>query len=560
MNKLQKTKRQPAAAAMAVAAAACFAASSAHGFKLDAGPDWTMNLDNSIQYTMGWRAQNQDPAIANHFAYGSGDAKFPKKGDMVTNRIQDLIEFDGTYRKTMGFRVSGTVFKDFAYNDSAKNSSALGGVTNYAGNTYTDATKRYFVEGGELLDAFVFVNSHINDTPVYLKLGRLTQYWGNAFFFGFSNIGYSQHPIDYIKGFANPGSEVKELFLPRKQILVAADITPELSVAAQYFFEYRANRYPESGTYLGFFDPLFNGPNAPGTLAGFGVTGNRGIVEPPNRNGNWGVKVSWSPKEVGGDIGFYYRKFDEVDPWLAQLTPTLQMQNPINQKAELIGISFEKGFGLISTGFELSQRRNTALNSTPFNVLPVGGAAAKGTLTNFIANTFVQLGTTPLWNSGILLAEMSYTHLNKVTENPSMYFGEGFASCAPPVTWRDGCSTKNSLALAMLFEPQWLQVFPGIDISAPISYTVGVKGNPAYRASGFYGERTNIYSLGAKFTYQGKTTLAIQYNGYKWRTNTKGTDPISGQQTYQGNNFFGGIGAVGINDRGWLQVTLKTSF
>lgn len=543
----------------AIFASCCFTMGGAQAFQIDAGPEWVLRLDNSIQYTAGWRAQKQDPAIANHFAYGSGDAKFPDRGDMVTNRIQDLIEFDGTYQRTKGFRLSASIWKDFAYDDKAHNSPALGGISSYRDNTYTDYTKRFFIQGGEILDAFVFLNTEVNDKPVYLKAGRLTQYWGNAFFFGFSNIAYSQHPIDYIKGFANPGSEVKELFLPRKQVLVAVDITPELSVAAQYFFEYRSNRYPESGTYLGFFDPLFNGPN---TLPLVGLPeGTLGIVEPKDNNRNWGVKVSWSPEVVGGDLGFYYRQFDEVDPWLAQLSPTgTKLQNPVNQKAKLFGISYERAFGLISTGFEVSHRRNTALNSTPFNVLPVGGEAAKGNLTNVIANTFVQLGTTPLWDTGILLAELSYTRLNKVTKNQNMYFGEGFAACAPPVDWRDGCSTKNSLAFAMLFEPQWLQVFPGIDISAPISWTVGLKGNPAYRASGFYGEQTNIYSAGIKFTYQQKTSLTFQYNGYNWRTHTIGPDPVSGQPVYLGNTGFGGIGAIGINDRGWFQATFKTSF
>ncbi|MCK9284654.1 MAG: DUF1302 domain-containing protein [Rhodocyclaceae bacterium] len=563
MRGLHTKKGTQAMKVVAVAVAAVCTAGTANAFKLETSPEWSINFDNSIMYNTGWRMQDRIPGIANHFAYQSGDAKFDK-GEMVTNRISDVMEFQAIYKGNMGFRTSASIWKDFAYNDHAKgvaprNMTAVfpgvpafpvPGASSYTGGKYNNFTKRYFIEGAEFLDAFVFLNTDVAGTPVYLKGGRFTQYWGNAFFFGFSNIAYSQHPIDYIKGFSQPGSEIKELFLPRKQILVATDLSSELSVAAQYFFEYRANRYPESGTYLGFFDPLFDGPDN-----FFAAPGSHGIVKPENNNNNWGLKVSWSPEWVGGDLGFYYRQFDEVDPWLAQISiADGRLQNPVNQKAKLFGISYERTFGLISTGFELSQRRHTALNSTPFNGLATGGEAAKGKITNFIANTFVQLGTTSLWDSGILLAELSYTRLNEVTDNESMYFGEGHSACTGGNNWRDGCSTRQSLAFAMLFDPQWLQALPGIDFDAPISYTWGAKGNPAYRASGFYGEGTSIYSVGIKATYQSKHSLALQYNGYHWRTNTQRGG------VYAGNNGFGGIGAVGINDRGWLQLTFKTSF
>ncbi|MCK9284132.1 MAG: DUF1302 domain-containing protein [Rhodocyclaceae bacterium] len=568
MTKLHIRWRSIKVATLVVSA--CCTAATAHAFKFETAPDWEVNLDNSIAYSMGWRMQEQDSRILNHTIFSAGDAKF-SKGDMVTNRISDLIEFQAVYQGKMGFRTSASIWKDFAYNDNVKLSpavsTALGGATSYTNNKYSNTTKRYFMEGGEFLDAFVFLNAEVGGTPVYAKAGRLTQYWGNSFFFGFSNIAYSQSPIDYIKGFSQPGSEIKELFMPRKQILLAADISPELSVAAQYFFEYRPNRYPEAGTYLGFFDILFNGPQM---AIPVGLIHNNGIKNPKNNNGNWGLKVSWAPDWVGGDLGFYYRQFDEVHPWLAGIDPsttaggaaTMALFNPVAQKAKLFGISFEKSFGLLSLGLELNQRRHTALYSFPLLAADEG---ARGTITNFIANTLVQVGTTPLWDSGIFIAELSYTHLNSVTSNAGAYFGLGTANClknfaGPGGTWRDGCATNNSLAIAMLFDPQWLQVYPGIDIDMPMSYTWGAHGNPAYAASPFYAQGTNIYSIGVKATYQQKHSLSLTYSGYNWRTNGTGDTPAFqgvGTQAYSG---FGGAGAPSLNDRGWLQLQYKTSF
>ena len=625
MKKLHRGRPSFAKAALAVSA--CFAASAAYALKLDTSSDWDMNFDNSVQWTMGWRAQKQDPKIANHPVFQSGDAKFSHVGDMVTNRIQDLIEFQGIFQKDMGFRVSASIWKDFNYTDTVRNNPLYGnnGFAAYTNNQYTNYTKHYFQQGGDWLDAFVFYNTKIKDIPVYGKLGRLTQYWGNAFFFGFSNIAYSQSPIDFDKAFTQPGSEVKELFLPRNQILLAADLTPELSVSAEYFLEYRQNLYPESGTYFGFFDVLYNGPKGtcrngnafyvdagapPGVVNGAGCTTNifgglgltnMGAVGAPNNAHDYGLKMNWSPEWAGGDLGFYYRQLTEVDPFplvnftapalvvrnTNQVVPIGSLYNAPAQKVKLFGISYERTFGLISTGWELSHRRNTELQSS--FVAGPDGLGALGNITNLIGNTFIQLGSTTigdtkLWDSGILLAEFSYTHLNSITHNydQATIVGKrlqgnygpqvaGNPQCALNNTLlgpnaavsgskHETCGTKNSFAVAFLFIPQWLQAFPGIDIETPMSLTAGLYGNPAYRGGSFYDEGSYIYSLGIRGIYQQKTSLTLAYNGQYWRTgNTAWTGgaPGVGAAYYAG---YGGAGAPGVNDRGWVSLTLKTSF
>lgn len=533
-------------------------AGPAMAFKLDTPPEWDINFDNSVQYTLGVRAQRQDPGVANHLVFSQGDYKFPNSGDVVTNRIQNLTELQGVYKGSMGFRVSASLWKDFAYDDQARQNPAYSSINSYTDGRYSNYTKRYFLEGAEFLDAFAFWNGKVGDTPVYAKVGRFSQYWGNAFFFGFSNIGYSQSPIDYIKGFSQPGSEVKELFLPRNQISLTADLTPNLSVTGQYFLEYRPNRYPEAATYLGFFDVLFNGPQTAGAFR----MPNDGMVQPKDNNGNYGIKVTWSPEAAGGDLGFYYRVFDEVDPWPALINPeTGHLQSTFAEKASLIGVSYERSFGLVSTGFELSHRRKTALNSAGFAASNQG---AKGSITNLIANTFVQLGKSPLWNSGTLLGEISYTHLDKVTSNAQLYNGVGHAACTSNADSsvaggvRDGCSSRNALALAMMFTPQWSQVMPGVDIEMPMSLTVGLKGNPAYRAGGFYAEDSKVYSIGVKAIVNNNTSVGLSYNGYYWRPGPKADNGLgAGLQAYAG---YGGNGPVSLKDRGWLQFTVKSSF
>lgn len=554
----RKSRRANIMYAAALGALACFSAREAHAITWDVSPDFVVNFDNSITYNLGMRAQKQDSNIANNLTQSEGDYKFSKQSDIVTNRFQDLIELQGVYQGNTGFRTSGSIWKDFAYNDKVEQNPNYSGISSYAGGRYSNYTKNYFQQGGEALDYFVFANREVADIPVYLKFGRLTEYWGNSFFFGFSNIAYSQSPIDFIKGFTQPGSEVKELFLPRRQIYLAADLTPKLSVAAEYFFEFEPNRYPESATYLGFSDLLFAGPNTTDVLGGHGLTHFDGNVHVPNNNGNFGLKATWSPDFLNGDLGFYYRQFDEVHPWPLLINPaTGAVQNRFAEGSRLIGVSLEKTYGLISTGFEVSHRFRTALNSAALTPTNEG---ARGDITNVIANTLIQLGGSPLWDTGTVLGELSYTHLDGVTTNQSLYNGAGHAACVGAGggagSWKDGCSTNHALALAVKFDPQWLQVLPSIDIDMPISLTTGLIGTPAYAAGTFYAQDSKIYSIGITATYKQKSTLSLQYNGYYWRPGPKGDNGLGrGLAAYMDC-----AGACALNDRGWISLTAKTSF
>ena len=48
----------------------------------------------------------------------------------------------------------------------------------------------------------------------------------------------------------------------------------------------------------------------------------------------------------------------------------------------------------------------------------------------------------------------------------------------------DGCATKDVLLMQVSFTPQWLQAFPGVDLSAPMSLGYGLHGNGATLGGG----------------------------------------------------------------------------
>jgi hypothetical protein len=510
------------------------------------------------------RAQGINPAIGNNPLLSESEYKFKNAGDIVTNRVSNLSEFDVVYRNNFGFRISGSFWKDFAYGSGVSNNpgqvvpgvpyTALG---SYANNRFTSYTERYYLQGGELLDAFVFKNFEINGQPASIKVGRLTQYWGNALIFGTQGINYGQNASDGIQGAGTPGTQAKQLAIPRGQLLFETQITPTMSVAAQYFFEYAASRFPEGGTYLGTDGFVFNGPNQ---MLGSVPRGED--VKPTNGfHNDYGLKFSWSPNWLsGGAMGFYYRNLTETDPWvLLGVNPATGAPNyhlAYGSNVHLFGFSLDKQVGDYSTGMEISYRQNTALNSG-LGPLPSdlsGREGARGDTLNVIGNVLAGLPRSPLWQTGTLVGEIAFTQKTAVTSNAALFNGTGNAAECPTGSKWSGCSTNNSVAVAVSFDPQWLQVYPGVDLDMPVFVEYGVLGNTPSLNGTYQGEL--IYTFGLHALVQQKYNITLQYNGYHAHTSGGLTSFGPGGPLF----YAGGNGPYFYNDRGWVSLTLSAPF
>ncbi len=259
------TKRR-IATSVAAALAATFAAGGALAFEIDTGnPDLTIRWDNTVRFNLGVRVESRDDKIGNSAISDEGTYSFDK-GDLVAARFDVLSELDVVFRKRHGLRLSAAGWYDAAY-DSTSHSNPnlpLRNIPSYVNNQYSDYTKRFYRgPSGEILDAFVFSGFDVGTVPAAVKAGRHSLYWGESLFLNgnLNGIAYAQNPLDLQKGFATPGVEAKELFRPLNQLSGQAQVTDDLSIAAQYLLEWESFRYPEGGTYLGPVDFAFNGPN-----------------------------------------------------------------------------------------------------------------------------------------------------------------------------------------------------------------------------------------------------------------------------------------------------------
>ena len=584
-------KLRPVVLAMAMLGAG----GNAAAFNIDTGnEDLEVRWDNTVRYNVASRVKGRNPLISNSPNSDEGTYSFGQ-GDVVTNRGDLLSEFDFSYKKMAGFRLSGAAWYDAAYGSESGYNPKYGNLTSYKNAQYSDHTRRLY-EGpsGEILDAFVFTNFDVAETPVKLRAGRHTVFWGESLFLGgaLHGISYSQMPLDLQKGFATPGVEAKELFRPLNQVSGQIQLTDTLSVAGQYFLQWESYRYPEGGTYLGPVDFAFDGPDRalvtqlpnvnalPASLRGALVGYSRGGPVEPKQNGEFGLNARWSPEAIDGTLGFYYRRYaDKLPQALVTklgLTPNIPGVGrvPLASSSEysliyadnidMYGISFAKNIGGISFGSELSYRHNTPLApkilGVPSSVVvPAQGETTgpRGDTIHGLVNAVGLISETPMFGAAAWAVELVWSQLDKVTSGANLFNGVGYGGCTfgtyKPVgdKW-DGCATKNYVGMGAAFTPTWYQVMPGVDLSMPITYSVGLSGNAATTFGGNQGNGSFSFGLGAD-VFQ-KHRIDLKYVGYFGHINDYGTN-ASGQQQITQNGF-----TSLLRDRDFISLTLKTTF
>ena len=593
------------AAAMAVAAALASFAGGAYAFEIDTGnPDIAMRWDNTFRYNLGMRVEGRDQNIGNYFLADEGTYSFDKN-KVVTNRLDVLSEFDFVWRKSLGFRVSAAGWYDNAYDgkNPVGNPNLVvppapafgpfpplrqalpngGQLVSYDNGEYSPYVKRYYAgPSGELLDAFVFASFDAGNVPVSIKAGRHTVYWGESLLLGGAvhGISYSQMPLDLQKGFATPGTEVKELFRPLGQVSAQAQFGQEVSVALQYFYEWDSARYPEGGTYLGPADPLFNGPDrqivpVPSPTRVTLVNAARGEASEPKQGGDFGAALRWSPQWLDGTVGFYYRRYSDKLPnvFLTSLVPTPIYANSstptvvavngeyklvYKDSVDLYGVSLSKQIAGVSVGAEASYRHNTPLFSRLFSNV-AGQQFGRGDTPGAVGDTWHGLvnaiGIVPktfLWDTATYQTELTFSRWDKVRSGGQYFNAVGFGGC-PTNKESDGCATRNFVGAAANFTPTWFQVFPGADVSMPLTWSQGVSGNAATVLGG--NKDAGTYSVGLGLDYRQQWRFDLKYIDFLGKYTT-GNAAFGGGQSVVSQN---GLNSL-LTDRGYINFTVKATF
>jgi hypothetical protein len=323
---------------------------------------------------------------------------------------------------------------------------------------------------------------------------------------------------------------------------------------------------------------------------------------PDENSGNYGLSLRWSPQWLDGTVGAYYRRTYDMQPQLMltpglanvpspavcvgiggqPLAPTSPAPCIINQQAtnqadllqkgkfgeynlafgedvDIYGISLSKSIAGISVGAELSYRDNMPLLSDPVNVVPAplvptapgsiattdvpksGTPGATGETLHGLVNLLGLVGETPLWDAASWATELTWMQWLNVDQNEAVFKGRNGYNLIDAVD-------RNYYGLAVNFTPTWFQVFPSVDIIAPLSWSQGISGNSAVTSGGQEGAGT--FGIGIGADVRQKYRFDLKYVGF-YGDYSKGANGAV--------NVFNGSNAI-LSDRDFIALTFKTTF
>jgi hypothetical protein len=553
---------------------------AAHAVEIDTpNPDLKVRLDLTPKYSLGYRLKNPSAALtqldvaADPGTLNEDDGDHNFKRGLISNRLDLLAEFDVSARN-FGARISGNGWHDRVYlrsNDYQGTEIHAGGVPTgtvistannnpgQAQNEFLPSTRRQHGEGSELLDAFVYLKGDVGDMKGTLRLGKHTLQWGESLFFGQNGIANAQGPVDVAKIVSVPGWQFKEVLLPVEQISGSLQVAEGVSLGAYYQVKWRPSKIPGVGSYFSNQDYVGTG------IVNFGAGGNLAYDESkdlkPKDSGQGGVQLRWSPTGSDFEFGFYAAQYHNK-------TPEVPVFDFVNGNVHLayasdirtFGASVTSSVGQLNWALEGSMRTNAPLTSDPA-VLGLGPILTCGTsdddpcyavgrTAHLQLSGIYVLQPNGLWQGGALVGELAYNRTLKVTKDIfAPYAGSGLGGADPN-------TTKGAFAYRMIFEPQYFQVLPGLDLSVPmgVGYNFGGRSSAIFN---FAGGASNAgdYSIGLKGKYQNAWNVALTYTDYFGKEKTFTETTVAGAGTPRQLTF-----AQSLKDRAYMAFSVSRTF
>jgi hypothetical protein len=210
--------------------------------------------------------------------------------------------------------------------------------------------------GLDLLDAFVYYNTYIGDTPFSIRAGRQVINWGES---SYIPHGISEsNPIDVGK-LRSPGAELKEAYIPVGSIWTSIGFSETINFEAFYQYEFERMIPDAPGSYFSTNDFIGDGGNwiqsgfqhpdlkpdfdklrrqntgiyAPTPRLGNGEVNMDAAVKSPyqfnhvcerledneaSNNGQFGIKLSWFAEQLNyTEFGFYFLNYHSRRPLIS---------------------------------------------------------------------------------------------------------------------------------------------------------------------------------------------------------------------------------------------------
>jgi len=542
------------ARAVAIAAGAVFSAGAAQAvtFEFD---NVRGNFDSTITAGTGIRVKNQSCSLITAGASGpsapagclaptsalgdQGDLNYAS-GHAFTTYIKGSHEL--LLKMPEDFTFLGRVnwVRDFAATHTTGNISATT-PPDLTDGLADDARKDLRFKA-RLLDFWVSKSFQVGEEQARVRVGNQVVSWGESLFLpGGIN---STNAIDIMR-LSQPGTQLKEVFLPAPIVSVASGLGHGFNFEAYVQANWNANYFPPTGSYWSVANGLGKGHDA------------YGLVEvKPKNGGQWGAALRYQPSGTQLNLGAYVMNYTDKSPNFslnADGAGAIGWQYAENRR--LYGVSANMPIGDWAVGTELSYRPRDAVALNP----AVSGCSSQN------GNCWVDerklqwhltglLSLTPNTGGSILKAlgaDTATLMVESVVVNypglKQFYGGDPIAAGAwgwgqefDPTAAPTPMGSKTSWGFNLDFS--WVYdgtVIPGWQVVPEIYYFQAVKGRTP-NASGLFMEGAKSVNL----------TLSFFQNPTKW------------QAAINYAAFFGGkrVFDQPLRDRNFVGLTLARNF
>jgi hypothetical protein len=329
--------------------------------------DVEASLDTTLSAGVGWRTSNQDKRLiaqgnlgpeyapggtkenigSSTNNYDDGNLNF-ESGDTYSKIVKgntDLFlnySLDNDTLTRVGAFIRGRYWYDFELKDERRAVDPVGQRRELNQQAKDNAS------GAEILDAYVFSDWYIGNTPVSLRYGKQVVSWGESTFIqgGINTI----NPVD-VPALRAPGAELKDGLLPVEMFYVSAGITQNITVEGFVQADWEPVRPDDCGTFFSTNDFAPDGCG-PVLLAGQlsdsqalaqGLVSERIADKEAGSKDQFGVALRWYvPALNDSELGFYYIKYNSRLPYVSGI-----VRDPSNgQNLPLYSIEYPEGIDL----------------------------------------------------------------------------------------------------------------------------------------------------------------------------------------------------------------------
>jgi len=284
------------------------------------------------------------PSGCSEYVSGLGD-----QGNLNYNRGDAFTTYlKGTSELLLKFMGRVSWLKDFTATDitgytSVGNAPGVGGLTGAASDQLSFKAR--------LLDFWVSKDMDVGDQNMRIRVGNQVISWGESLFIP---GGINQtNAVDYMR-LSQPGTQLKEVFLPAPIISVASGLGHGLNMEMYVQTDWNASYFPPTGSYWS----VVNGLGAGSYDYGLSNHGESSL--------QYGTALRWQPDGTQVNLGLYAMSYTDKSPNLSyNVEGTGKAGWVYLQDRKMFGASGNVAVGDWAFGSELSYRPKDAVSLNP---------------------------------------------------------------------------------------------------------------------------------------------------------------------------------------------------